>query len=187
MAIVVLDACVLLSAPPRDLLMELSLEGILRARWTDRIHEEWIRGLLRVRPDLGRDQLERTRILMNKAVPDCLVTGFERLIPGLALPDPDDRHVLAAAIKSQASHILTFNTRDFPREALKTYGIEASSPDLFLVELFALKQESFVRAVQRVRARLKRPAMSASEYLARLEKSGLKTLARKLERMEHLI
>ncbi len=92
------DACVLYPASLRDLLMHLALTDLFRARWTNAIHDEWIQALRETRPDLKPEQLERTRQLMNAHVRDCLVTGFEGLIPALTLPDPGDRHVLAAAI-----------------------------------------------------------------------------------------
>lgn len=103
-----------LPAPLRNLLLRLALADLFRVRWTDRIHEEWIRSVLAQRPDLLPEQLGRTRDLMDRAVPDCLVTGYEGLIDTLDLPDLDDRHVLAAAIRSQASVIVTYNLRDFP-------------------------------------------------------------------------
>src|ERR1051326_3804740 len=99
--IVVYDSCVLYPAPLRDLLIRLAQTGLYRARWTDTIHEEWIKNLLEARPDLPRAQLERTRQLMNAAVRDCLITDYEERIDSLTLPDPDDRHVLAAAIEAQ--------------------------------------------------------------------------------------
>lgn len=78
--------------------MRLALEDLFRARWTDRIHEEWIASLLHKRSDLTRAQLDRVRALMNRHAPEALVTGYERLIKRLSLPDPGDRHVLAAAV-----------------------------------------------------------------------------------------
>ena len=111
---VLVDACVLYPAPQRDLIMHLALADLFRAKWTEEIHAEWIRGVLANRTDLTHEQLNRTRDLMNTHVRDCLVTGYEPLIGGLSLPDPDDRHVLAAAIRSQADLILTFNLKDFP-------------------------------------------------------------------------
>jgi len=80
------DACVLYPAPLRDLLMHLAMTDLFRARWTDQIHDEWIRNVLANRPDLKRKQLERTRRLMNAHVLDCLVTGCENLIDGLRCP-----------------------------------------------------------------------------------------------------
>lgn len=120
---VVYDACVLYPAPLRDLLMHLALLDLYRARWTKIIQEEWIENLLRNRPDLTREQLNRTRDFMDAHVRDCLVTGFESLIPFLELPDPKDRHVLAAAIRSGASVIVTFNERDFPIDQLSAYWL----------------------------------------------------------------
>ena len=132
------DACVLYPAPLRDLLMHLAITDLFRARWTDQIHDEWIRSLLDNRPDLKLEQLERTRTLMNSHVRDCLVTGFEPLIDGLTLPDPDDRHVLAAAIRTRASVIVTFNLDDFPSDVLEPVGLEAQHPDEFVTHLIDL-------------------------------------------------
>lgn len=78
--------------------MRLAMTDPIRARWTDQIHDDWMRNVLANRPDLIAAQLERTRTLMNAHVRDCLVSGYESLIDGLVLPDPDDRHVQAAAI-----------------------------------------------------------------------------------------
>ena len=86
----------------RNLLMHLALIGLFSAKWPADVHEEWISNLLKKRPDRARDELERTRMLMDKHAVDALVTGYEDLIPGLQLPDPDDRHVLAAAIRGHA-------------------------------------------------------------------------------------
>src|SRR5688572_14428132 len=92
-----LDANVLYPAALRDLLLWLATTDLFRARWTDAIHDEWIRSLLTRRPDLSRERLERTRQLMDQNVDDCLIVGFEALIDTLVLPDPNDRHVVAAA------------------------------------------------------------------------------------------
>lgn len=104
----IFDACVLYPAPLRDCLMHLTITGLFRAKWTDEIHDEWIRSLLKNRPDLTKKRLQRTRNLMNSHVRDCLVAGYQDLIPSLHLPDEDDRHVLAAAIVAGADVIVTF-------------------------------------------------------------------------------
>lgn len=97
----------------------------------NQIHDEWIRNVLANRPDLKSSQLERTRELMNKHIYDSLVENFEHLIPSINLPDANDRHVLAAAIHSEASIVVTYNLKDFPAKSLKTYGIEVSIPIYF--------------------------------------------------------
>ncbi len=127
-----LDASVLYPAPLRDLLLELAVCDLYRAKWSNAVHDEWMGALLRTRPDLTRERLERTRDLMNAHTRDALVTGFDDLIEVLTLPDPNDRHVLAAAIKGRADLIVTTNLKDFPAEALKRWGIEAQHPDEFL-------------------------------------------------------
>jgi predicted nucleic acid-binding protein len=159
--VALLDACVLYPAPLRDLLLRLALTDLFRARWTDRIHEEWVRSLLSQRPDLSRERLQRTRELMDRTVPDCLVTGFEELIESLDLPDSQDRHVLAAAIRAQAGVIVTYNIGDFPEDVLDSYGIEAQHPDEFVTHLYDLwlQGRSAGRSASQRRA-LKEPPVS---------------------------
>ena len=170
---VIYDACVLYPAPLRDLLMHLALSDLYRARWSDRIHDEWMRNVLASRPDLTQEQLDRTRRLMNAHVRDCLVTGFEHLIPAIELPDPDDRHVVAAAIHSGASLIVTFNLKDFPPEALKPYNLAAQHPDDFIVDLLDLHPAGVLEAAANHRQSLKNPPKTADEYLDTLLAQGL--------------
>lgn len=110
----VLDASVLYSVPLTDLFIRLCIAGLYRAIWSDGIHQEWTATLLKNRPDLDRAALERRRDAMNRALPDAAITGYEPLISGLELPDADDRHVLAAAIRARAALIVTHNLKDFP-------------------------------------------------------------------------
>lgn len=163
---VLLDACVLYPAPLRDLLIELATKGIFRGRWTNQIHEEWIQNLLKNRPDLKKDQLDRTRKLMNERVLDCLVHDFEDLMESINLPDHQDIHVLAAAIKSHAQIIVTHNIKDFPAEILNKYEIEAQHPDTFLRHQLDLKLSVFLSSVKNIRQRLKKPSASPSQYLS---------------------
>lgn len=172
--VVVYDACVLYPASIRDLLVELARTGMVRAKWTTRIHAEWITALIRARPELEPARLERVAQLMNTAVLDCLVTGFESLEPGLAaLPDLEDRHVLAAAIHCGAQEIVTFNLRDFPERALRPYGIRATHPDEFLEHLFDLNARAVCEGVRRIRHRLANPARSAEDMIRNYERNGL--------------
>ncbi|MCY7316843.1 MAG: PIN domain-containing protein [Rubrivivax sp.] len=168
----VYDACVLHPAPLRDFLMWLGLSGRFRARWGPQIHDERKRNLLINRPALTRAQLDRTSGLMDLAIPDGLVTGHETLITGLTLPDADDRHKLAAAIRCNASVIVTFNEKDFPASALAPYGIEAH-PDPSIDNLFDLDLAAVVAAAQRQRAQLKNPPLDVSHYLDALRRQGL--------------
>jgi predicted nucleic acid-binding protein len=183
----IFDACVLYPAPLRDLLMHLALTDLFRAKWTEAIHEEWIRGVLENRPDLTREQLERTRQLMNAHVRDCLVADYEDFIPMLTLPDPDDRHVLAAAIRSSADVIVTFNLDDFPPEALNRWGVGAQHPDDFINHLLDLAPHLVCAAAKRQRESLKNPPMSVDNFLASLERQGLAQTVAGLRRFEDVI
>ncbi|QDZ41024.1 PIN domain-containing protein [Euhalothece natronophila Z-M001] len=180
---VLYDASVLYPAPLRDLLMQLALTDLYRARWTEQIHEEWIRNLLKNRPDLTRTQLNHTRQLMNRHVPDCLIKNYEELIPALTLPDPDDRHVLAAAIKGEVDVIVTMNLRDFPASVLTRYEMEAQHPDDFIIDLIDLDFYAVVEAVKACHARLKNPPKSVDEYLYILTKQQLAVSVSRLRKL----
>jgi len=169
----VYDANVLYPAPLRDFLMHLALTGLFRARWTAQIHAEWKRNLLINRPGLTEHQLDRTSAVMDRAIPDAVVTGYEPLCASLDLPDPDDRHVLAAAINCNASVIVTFNLKDFPAHILQPFEIEPVHPDDFIADLFDLDRAAVLEAAQAQRASLKNPPHSPSEFLDRLLKQGL--------------
>jgi predicted nucleic acid-binding protein len=171
--IIILDACVLFPAPLRDFLMHLCLLDVFQARWTDEIHAEWIRNVLKMRPDLTEKQLKRTKDLMNLHVRDCLVENYEHLIDKLSLPDENDRHVLAAAIQTKAEIILTFNLRDFPAEILEKYNLKAVVPDKLLSELFDNNADNFNLAFERQLASLKNPPKTAEELLQILESQRL--------------
>lgn len=169
---VIYDACVLYPAPLRDLLMHLALTDLFKARWTDRIHEEWINALLR-RGQYDRAILERTRDLMDANVRDAKVIGYEDLIAGLELPDLDDRHVLAAAIKAGADAIITTNLKDFPEETLSPYGIEVIHPDDFVYYQIDLAPAITCAAIKRQRQSLRNPPKTIDEFLTILQKQQL--------------
>jgi len=167
------DSCVLYPAPLRDLLMHLALTGLFCAKWTDAIHDEWIRNVLTNRPDLTQAQLQRTRELMDAHTLDCLITDHEKLIPTLSLPDPNDKHVLAAAIKGSASIIVTYNLKDFPKNILNKFNIEAQHPDIFIAHLIDLAPELVCSAIKRLRSNLKNPPMGSETYLTILRQQAL--------------
>jgi predicted nucleic acid-binding protein len=173
------DSCVLYPAPLRDLLVRLAGTGLFRARWTNEIHEEWIRNVLESRPDLRRERLERTRDLMNEHILDSLVTGYETRIPTVVLPDPDDRHVLAAAIEARADVLVTFNLRHFPVSSLAPVNVEALHPDVFVERLLNIDEAVVCSTLRSQRQDLTKPPKSAEELLDTLQAQGLpRTVAR---------
>jgi hypothetical protein len=176
--IAVYDACVLYPNFLRDFLIRLAIHGrrrgVLRAKWTGRIHREWIRAVLRQRPEL-RAPLGRTRRLMDQHVRGCRVRGYQRWEQRLTLPDENDRHVLAAALACVADVILTFNIKDFPRATLEPFGVVAVEPDSFAYQL--LDSGIVVAAAADHRASLTRPALSPSEYLEALIRNRLPVTA----------
>lgn len=184
--VVVYDACVLYPAPLRDFLVRLATTGLFAAKWSERIHDEWMRNLIANRPEL-ETPLQRTRELMDRAVEDCLVENHECLIEALDLPDPDDRHVLAAAIRAGAQLIITTNLKDFPEDTLAGFGIEAVHPDLFIVQQMDLHEGAVVHVAREHRASLKNPPRTVDEYLDTLAAQGLVVTADRLREFGSVI
>jgi hypothetical protein len=180
---VVYDACVLYPAPLRDLLMRLAVARFVRARWTETILDECFRNIVASKPELDPSALVRTRQLMNSAIPDCLVTGYEPLIAALDLPDPDDRHVLAAAIRCAAQVIVTANLRDFPPKQLEPYDLEAQHPDHFVLGIIDLAPGAVASIVVQQAAALKNPPSSVAELLDTLRRQGLVRSVAKLREL----
>jgi predicted nucleic acid-binding protein len=183
----VLDANVLYPSMLRSVLISIAQTGLFWARWTDEINEEWIRNLMINRADLDAARIRRTADLMNAAVRDCRITGYENLVGALDLPDPNDRHVLAAAIKGKADAIVTFNLSDFPEDNLASNGIEALHPDDFLINQLDMEQGLVLQAIHTQRVSLTKMPISADELISSLEHLGLPQTAARLSPMKMLI
>lgn len=124
---------------------------------------------------------------MDDAFPEAEITGFEPLIDILQLPDPNDRHVLAAAIYCKADAIVTFNLRDFPADYLATWEIEAIHPDVFFGNQFDLSKAKFIATVKQQRESLKRPAYSVDDFLNALSRSQIPNTVQLLRPFELII
>lgn len=186
--VVVYDSCVLFSPALRDSLLRFAGAGLVRARWTHQILDEAFRAIRTNRPNLDPDALRRTRELMIAAVPDCIVTGHDGIIAGICLPDENDRHVVAAAIRCGAQAIVTQNLKDFPRSALSAYNIEALSPDEFILDLLDLAPLRVLEVLAAQAAALKNPPRTVRDLLVSLRRCGLPESVAKineiLERIE---
>lgn len=182
----ILDANVLYPNLLRDLLLSMASAGLYHARWTPQINDEWTRNLVANKPEIA-PKIALLLELVNQAVPDCLVENYASLIDSLSLPDPDDRHVLAAAIAGHADAIVTINLKDFPEEVLAPHGIEAQHPDDFLMNQLELRPFDALEIIKRVRGRMRNPARSAAELIEMLEKNGLPQTAQYLKSRAGLI
>ncbi|VVE23402.1 PIN domain-containing protein [Pandoraea eparura] len=183
-----LDACVLFPAATTDALMSLAAAGFFAAKWTQAIETEWIAALERQRPDL-EGKLQTRRDCMREAVPDWEVpeTAWGRLIGSFVLPDPNDRHVLAAAIAGHADCIVTSNRRDFPNAVASEYGIEIIDPDRFIVNQWDLDSISAMAAFKQMRARRKKPESSVEDFAQAMERSGLPSTAQRIREARELL
>lgn len=171
--IAVYDACVLYPFHLRNVLIQCAFDGLVAARWTDDIHAEWIRNLAANSPGTPVARFETTRDMMKAVLPDANVANHRSLIPSLSLPDPDDRHVLAAAIAGGAETIVTWNLKDFPAPQIAPHGIAAVSPDAFLSALHRAYPKALLSSIARARENLRRTTPSVTEFVDALECHGL--------------
>ncbi|MBI2748833.1 MAG: PIN domain-containing protein [Burkholderiales bacterium] len=181
-----LDACVLYPRLYRDVLLSLAQADLYTARWSVHIEAEWTPSLLKDRPGAAV-QIERTVELMRDAVPDCLVTHYEDLIDSLTLPDPNDRHVLAAAIRGNADAIVTANVKDFPASVLSRFDVELQTPDHFVLNQMLLQPAPALAALKRMRERWNRPSVSAEAMVSLFEQRQLAQTAAHLRDVLELI
>ena len=183
-----LDACVLFPVAVCDSLMSVAATGLYAPKWTQRIEDEWTRSL---EQKSGRPPGSYTvrRDAMRDAAPDWEVPeqAWNRIAPCLQLPDPDDVHVLAAAIAGHADCIVTANLKDFPENALAPFGIQVIHPDEFLIAQMDLDSLSVLAAFKEQRARLKNPVYTPSAFADALERNALVLTAQRLREAAALI
>ena len=172
----VLDANVLYPFLVRDVLLSLAAAGLYRPLWSDTINGEWTRHLIDRRPD-RIERIRATVSLMNEAFPEAIVTHYEDLISVLVLPDPDDRHILAAAIRGGANVIVTENIADFPADVLDRCDIEARTADDFVLNTVELYPTDSVAAFRGMRRRYANPPYSPEDLLQAFLRCGLVTTA----------
>lgn len=179
----VLDANVLVPSALCDTLLRLAADGFYRPLWSEQILTEVEHAILRVRPGLEPVRVSGRIDAMRTAFIDANVAGWREVAAGLDLPDPDDRHVLAAAIAGGAQAIVTFNVKDFPEERLAARGIEARHPDAFLLDQLDLAPSGMLEVLVRQAADLSQPAVDLAgllNSLARCQLPGFVEAARRL-------
>ncbi len=178
--VAIYDACILYPFHLRNIIVQAAVDRLVHARWTEEIHDEWMRNLVGKAPSLSIERLEATKRLMNIALPAATVTGYDRHIQTVSLPDPDDRHVVAAAIEANASHILTWNLRDFPAGDLKKHGLVRQTPDAFLAGLYDQVPQLLLASLANARLNLSKSGMSAEAFVDMLCDQKLAQLAKRL-------
>ena len=184
--VALLDANVLFPFRKRDILLRFHHAGLFQARWTERILDEWTLNLLEQKPHLERSVRSQRRA-MREHFADALVTGYEPLIGTISLPDADDRHVLAAAIRCDAQFVVTDNLADFPAEVLAKFDIEAINADEFLFRTFDLYPSEALGLLRTLREVYSNPPFTSSEFVRDLTAKGLPRLAGQIqERQDEL-
>jgi hypothetical protein len=181
-SVAVFDACILYPFHLRNILVQAAVDRLVEPRWTNEIHDEWTRNLAVGPRALPMARLQNTRWLVNNAFPRAMVTGYENHIAAVNLPDPDDRHVVAAGIAAGASLILTWNLRHFPAKELQKFGLRRETPDHFLSCLYDEVPDMVIGSLAKSRRNLTMSNISAPEFIDILHRQRLAQLAIRAQR-----
>ena len=181
-SVAVFDACILYPFHLRNILIQLAVDRLVEARWTDEIHNERIRNVAARAPAVPIERLQNTRRLMDAALPTALVGAYEVHIPKVKLPDPDDCHVVAAGIAAGASIILTWNLRHFPAKELKKFGLRRETPDAFVSGLYDKVPDLVIGSLANARRNLTKTRVSASDFIDILKSQKLIELAKRAQK-----
>ncbi|MEO6719400.1 MAG: PIN domain-containing protein [Ferruginibacter sp.] len=173
--IAVLDTNIIYPVIIRDILLWFAHYDLYTPKWSEHIFDEWKRVM--IEKGVSDEEADKRIGKANEAFPDALVQNYKGLIEPLKLPDKDDRHVLAAAIKTNANLIVTNNIKDFPEEYLQSFGLSAKTADDFLPDIIDLNQEQAIAAFKEMVLNKKNPRMDEFEVLNQLRNSGLKDTA----------
>ncbi|MCK0129274.1 PIN domain-containing protein [Erythrobacter sp. F6033] len=182
-----LDTNVLHPAFLRGALLWFADERLLRPVWSKDILAEWRRSVLRRHKDLDEDKLLELQSIFTRQFPDAEVTNYQSFIDGLELHDPNDRHVLAAAIVGRCNGIVTANLKDFPQATLDKYGLEAVHPDTFIVNIIDLDQDKALGACRRHRQAMTKSKPTVEQFLERYEAAGLIQAHQRLSKHKELL
>ena len=175
--VAVYDACVLYPFHLRNLLVQCAADRLVSARWSEAIHEEWMRNLAAKNPALPPGALTRTHKLLNKLLPEANLEGYEGYIETVKLKDLDDRHAVAAGIAAGASLIATWNVRDFPAGELARHGLRPQTPDALPMDLYAVIPDVTVAVAADARRNLTKSGLEALEFVQALDRQGLRRFA----------
>jgi predicted nucleic acid-binding protein len=167
----VLDTNVIYPIEIRDLLFWFAHYELFTPKWSSHIFQEWEHVMQR--KGISKEEIKKRSNRANLAFPDALVVNYEPLISGLTLPDENDCHVLAAAIKTNANVIVTNNLKDFPEDYLASFGLVAKSADDFIADIIDLNHEKALEAFRKLVLNRRNPDLDEYEVLDNLRKNGL--------------
>lgn len=170
-----LDTNVIVPLTVRDILLWFAHFDLYTPKWSQHIFSEWEEVMRRKK--VSEEEIAKRTNKMQIAFSDALVENYEPLIEGLTLPDEKDKHVLAAAIKTNANLIVTDNLKDFPEDYLKTFSLSAKKPDDFITDIIDLNEAKALEAFRRLVVNRKNPNMDEFQVLDSLRRSGLKDSA----------
>lgn len=167
----VLDTNVIFPIEIRDLLFWFAHYELFTPKWSAHIVDEWEKAM--IAKGISEEKIEQNISRANKAFPDALVINYEPLIETLTLPDIKDRHVMAAAIKTNANLIVTNNLKDFPDDYLSSFGLTVKSADDFLTDIIDLNHDKAIEAFKKLVFNRRNPDLDEYEVLDILRKNGL--------------
>jgi predicted nucleic acid-binding protein len=175
-----LDACTLVPIALADTLLRVAEKGLYRPLWSDRILTEAQEAIEEIHPGID---VQKRFTDMRDAFDDALVTGWEELESAISLPDNDDRHVVATAIRGGAQAIVTFNMKDFPATTLGRLGLQAIDPDTFLQDQLDLSPSTVLQVIREQAAHTRSPRLSSSQLAGVLSRAGVPGFADEIHRM----
>ena len=171
----VLDTNVVYPVIIRDILFWFAHFELYTPKWSEHIFDEWNRVMKE--KGVSEEEINKRTSRANQAFPDALVQNYKGLIEQLKLPDADDRHVLAAAIKTNANLIVTNNIKDFPEDYLHSFGLSVKTADDFLTDLIDLNPDQALVAFREMVLNKKNPKQYEFVVLNLLRNAGLKDTA----------
>lgn len=163
----ILDACVLVPYDIADLLLRLAHEKTYRPLWSSDILKETERTLV-TKLGMPPEKVHRRLQRMRQHFLDAEVEGYEDLIEAMTC-DEKDRHVLATAVRANASVIVTANVKDFPASSVEPYDINVLSPDEFLLDQLDLYPSRTIKVLERLTAGRRNPPETPAIFLDKLQ------------------
>lgn len=180
---VVLDACVLVPVALADTLLRIAECDLYRPLWSARIVAEAVDAIVEIHPNIPPERVQRRFAAMDNTFEDARVDGWENLEDTVTLSDPDDRHVVAAAVRGRADAIVTANVRDYPPDVLEPLNIKIIHPDDFLLDQIDLAPRIVLDVLREQAAHTRQPALTPIDLIARLARAGVPRFANEAGRL----